>query len=503
MAKAQFAVAAGHRLTAETAAETLRAGGNAVDAAIAGALVACVVEPVLASLLGGGFLMARRPTGEARLLDFFVQTPRAKERDADLREIEADFGETRQVFHIGAGAIAAYGVPRGLVEAHAALGRTPFAELAAPAAALAKEGAPLSAFQAQVLEIVKPIFVATAEARRIFGDGEAPLKAGAPYRNPALADVIDTFAREGDRFMHEGEVARAVLSLDGGHLSALDLKRYAARWREPLTEARGAARLRLNPPPSLGGALIAFALCLIEAGDGPAEIARAFAATSRARLEARLNTDPFEGAARLLADDLVARYRREVAPRRASTRGTTHISVIDGSGMGAALTLSNGEGCGLVAPGTGLMPNNMLGEEDLVGPEPDAWTPDQRLSSMMAPMAIDWPDGRAAMLGSGGSNRIRTALAQVVAHVVDGGRRLEDAVAAPRVHVEGVKEPMAEFEDRLREDARDALLGAFPEARPWADDSMFFGGVHGVLRDARGGVEAGADHRRDGAVVIG
>ena len=498
-----FAVAAGHRLTAETAAETLRAGGNAVDAAVAGALTACVAEPVLASLLGGGFLMARKPNGDARLLDFFVQTPRVKERDADLREIEADFGETRQVFHIGAGSIAAYGVPRGLREAHDRLGRMPFAELAAPAIRLAAEGAPLSEFQAKVLEIVRPIFTATAEARTVFGDGEAPLKAGAAYRNPALGDVIDTFAREGDRFFHEGEVAQAVLALDGGHLTALDLKRYQARWREPLVEKRGAARMFLNPPPSLGGALIAFALRLMEAGDGPAETALAFAATSRARLESDLNHDPRGGALRLLGDDLVDRYRREIAPRRAAVRGTTHISVIDGAGMGAALTLSNGEGCGMVARGTGLMPNNMLGEEDLVGPDLMDWMPDQRLSSMMAPMAVDWPDGRAAMLGSGGSNRIRTALAQVLAHVVDGGARLEDAIAAPRVHVEGAKDPKADYEDRFREDRQAALLRAFPEAQAWPEDSMFFGGVHAVARDARGGVEAGADHRRDGAVIIG
>ena len=248
-------MAAGHRQTADIAAEVFRAGGNAVDAAIAGGLTACVAEPVLASLLGGGFLMARSASGETRLLDFFVQTPRGKARDFDLREIEADFGETRQVFHIGAGAIAAYGVPRGLAEAHARLGRMPFAELAAPAAKLARDGAPLSAFQAGVLEIVRPIFTATPEARQVFGDGEAPLKAGAAYRNPDLADVIETFTIEGDRFLHEGEVAAAVLALDGGHLTALDLKRYEAKWRAPLVETRRGARLHLNPPPALGGAL--------------------------------------------------------------------------------------------------------------------------------------------------------------------------------------------------------------------------------------------------------
>lgn len=143
------------------------------------------------------------------------------------------------------------------------------------------------------------------------------------------------------------------------------------------------------------------------------------------------------------------------------------------------------------------MPNNMLGEEDLVGERLNDWAPDTRLSSMMAPMALDRPDGSFAMLGSGGSNRIRTALAQVAAHVLDRDMRLEDAVAAPRVHVE--KWPEADFEDRFREDRRAALMAAFPEARPWSRRSMFFGGVHAVARDAKSGVEAAADDRRDGA----
>ncbi|MEX2519786.1 MAG: gamma-glutamyltransferase [Paracoccaceae bacterium] len=498
-----FAVAAGHRLTAEAAAETLHAGGNVVDAAIAAALVACVAGPALASLLGGGFLMLREPTGRVGLLDFFVQTPRRKiaAGEVDLRAVEADFGGARQVFHIGAGAIAAPGVPRGLAQAHREFGLIPFKELAAPAAKLAREGAALTAFQADVLAIIAPIVAASPAGLALFGDGTAPLKAGALYRNPELADVIETFGREGDRFCHEGEVAAALLSLDGGHLSALDLRRYQAKWREPLEETRGRARIFLNPPPALGGVLIAFALRLIERGDGPDSIARALEATARARLEANIDTAPADGAERLLAPDLVARYARELKGRRASLKGTTHISVIDRRGMGAALTLSNGSGCGLIAPGTGMMPNNMLGEEDLAGKHLNEWPLDTRLSSMMAPLTLERPDGGFAMMGSGGSNRIRSALTQVAAHVLDRGARLEDAVAAPRLHVETW--PEADFEDRLREDERAALVAAFPEARAWAEESMFFGGVHAAARDSKGGLEAAGDQRRDGFAIIG
>lgn len=500
-----FAIAAGDTLTANAAAEVLRAGGNAVDAAIAAALTACVTEPVLASLLGGGFMMVRQPDGKAKLLDFFVQTPKRKVSPADLdfRAIEADFGETTQSFHIGAGSIAAPGVARGLAEAHARYGATPFADLAAPAAETAAKGAPLAEFQAGVLEIVKPIYIATPEAARTFGDGERPLQAGELLRNPALADVIDTYAREGDRFIYEGEVAGAVLSLDGGHLSGADLKDYQAVWREPLIEQRGGARVIMNPPPALGGALIAFALRMMAADDAPVNVAQALAATSRARVESRISQDAIAGAARLLAPDLVALYQRELMQRKAAQRGTTHISVIDKDGLGVAITLSNGEGCGLIAPGTGLMPNNMLGEEDLMPCDWHEWGADMRLSSMMTPMAIEWPDGRAVMLGSGGSNRIRSALAQVTAQIIDHGARLEPAINAPRIHVEGAEAPRVDFEDRFREDHRAALLQAFPEATPWRITSMFFGGVHGVERGAKGGVDAAGDPRRNGTAIIG
>lgn len=497
----RFAVAAGARPVAEAAAEVLRAGGNSADAAVCGALVACVAEPALASLYGGGFLMARETSGKVGLLDFFVETPRRKAAigEVDLREVAADFGSARQVFHIGAGSVATPGVPRGLMEAHRRLGRAPFRELVGPAIRLAKEGAGLSAFQAEVLAIIGPIVAASPAALATFGDGTGPLKAGAVYRNEALADVLETFALEGDRFLIEGEPAQALVGMAGTHLTALDLKRYEARWREPLEEARGAWRLHLNPPPSLGGALVAFALRLIRSEDGPAETALALEATARARIEAALDRNAVAGAARLLAPDLAARYEAELRGRRAAIAGTTHISVIDSAGMAAALTLSNGSGSGLIVPGTGIMPNNMLGEEDLVGAAIEDWEPGARLASMMAPTIVTRSDGSVLVLGSGGSARIRSALALTLSRLIDREMRLEDSVAAPRVHAE--RWPEADFEDRVGEEARARLLSAFPEARGWAADSMFFGGVHAARREAKGAVEAAADHRRDGWAI--
>ena len=501
----RFAVAAGHELTAEAAAEVLRAGGNAVDAVIAAALAACVVEPALTSFFGGGFMMVREADGRTRLLDFFVQTPKRKSpaSEVDFRAVEADFGTTRQMFHIGAGAIAAPGVARGFVEAHRRLGAAPFADIVQPAIRLAHDGAVVTEFQAKVMGIISAIFHATPESMAVYGREDRLPHAGEVLGNTAFADVLEVYAHEGDRFIQEGEVAQALLSLDGGHLTAADLKDYRAVWREPLEETRAGARLSLNPPPSLGGVLIAFALRMMKEGAGPADVAMALAATSRARLETDLNHHPAEGAARLLAPDLAERYRRELAGRRASVLGTTHISVMDGHGMGAAVTMSNGAGGGLIAPGTGIMPNNMLGEEDLVAGGLGEWATDIRLSSMMAPIAVQWPDGTAAMLGTGGSNRIRSALSQVAARLIDGGGALDEAIAAPRIHVEGPAEPKVDAEDRFSAEERERLLAVAPEATMWPEDSMFFGGVHAVRRAPSGVVEAAGDARRHGAAIVG
>jgi len=300
--------------------------------------------------------------------------------------------------------------------------------------------------------------------------------------------------------VQEGEVAAALVALagPGGHLERADLARAAPVWRSPLRHRRAGAEIALNPPPSLGGALIRFALELTPPGAGPVEIAAALAATARARAETAIDRDPEAGAAALSRPETRSRHSLGGA-RPVSTRGTTQISVIDASGLGVALTLSNGEGCGLIVPGTGIMPNNMLGEADLLPDGFGTWSPGVRLASMMAPLAVAWPDGRAAMLGSGGSNRIRSALMQVLLGLLDRSEGLEAAIRAPRLHVEGAEDPVLDHEETgLAEADRAALRAAWPGARGWAAPSMFFGGAHGAMRTARGDVSAFGDPRRAG-----
>ena len=262
-------VAAGHPLTAHAAEEVLRAGGNAFDAVLAAHCVACVAEPVLASIGGGGFLLARDRAGHTRLYDFFAHTPGQLRPggELDFRPIVADFGTTTQEFHIGLGSIAVPGSVRGMFAVHRDLCSMPMRELMTPAIELAREGARLNELQAYIFSVVAPIYLASAEAKAIFAPEGALLRTGESYLNRELADFLEVLAGEGEDLFYRGEVAHVIerqCRTGGGLLRAEDLESYQVLKREPLQIDYRKARLWTNPPPSSGGILIAFALRLLD-----------------------------------------------------------------------------------------------------------------------------------------------------------------------------------------------------------------------------------------------
>lgn len=344
-----FAVASGHHLTTQTAAEVLRAGGTAVDAAIAGSLVACIAEPVLVSPLAGGFLMVSPPNKPVQILDAFIQTPKRKRSlaDVDIREIEVDFGQSTQKFHCGTGTIGTPGLIPGLFEAHIQFGRIPMTELAAPAIELARNGAVTTTFQAEVLGYVDAIFMSSVGSKALYAPDGKLLGDGDTLKNPQMADVLETMALEGPRFFQEGEVAQALLSLEGGHLTAEDLKSYRPIGRKPLQFTRRGMEVDLNPAPSLGGVQIALALQALPADPDARLLARCLYEVARIRKETDLDHHPARGEKIMLDPAMLVHLRKTLAGHQAATRGTTHVSVIDAKGMGASFTLSNGEGCGL------------------------------------------------------------------------------------------------------------------------------------------------------------
>lgn len=468
-------VAAGHPESAAAGAAALRAGGNAVDAAVGAMLASFAVESPLTGLGAGGYMIVHRG-GETTLLDFFVVasgldgTPRTEE----LAAVEVVFdASTVQTFHVGPVSCAVPGTPAGLVEALRRFGSMPLAELAAPAIRLARQGAPVNHQQAYILEILEPIHARLPGTRELYAPEGRTLREGETFRFEALAEALERFAAEGVVPFYRGEVAAALsdfVTERGGTLGRGDLAAYAAIERTPVrTEFRG-AEVMTNPQPSAGGTLITYSLDLLERlgrRSGPEQLVAAMDAANEHRA------------------DLLG--------------STTHISVIDAEGMCAAVTCSNGSGSGVLVPGTGVILNNMLGEEDLNPGGFHTIEPGRRVPSMMAPTVV-LRDGEVVLaLGSAGSNRIRSAILQTVVRVLEQGMGPQEAIDAPRLHSEAAvvqAEPGIDPEALARIEARGVPVARHPEL------NLFFGGVQAVARNPEtGALSGGGDPRRGGAVA--
>jgi gamma-glutamyltranspeptidase/glutathione hydrolase len=449
-------IAAGHAKTAEAAKIILEEGGNVFDAALAGLCAACVAEPVLCSLGGGGFLLAHRADGASVVYDFFAHTPKRRRPEAEVEfyPVQCDFGTAIQEFHIGMGATATPGAVRGLFAVHRDLGRMPMARIVEPAAALAREGVAVNELQSYIFSVVAPIYLATAEARATFAShgatGAQLLQPGEIFRLPSFADTLEALARDGEALFYDGAIAAAILRHSrerGGYLIREDLAGYRVQRRRPLARRYRGAEVLSNPPPSTGGILIAFALDLLGHADLPALrfgsarhlslLARVMEMTNEARIESGFDRrEPAAAEAALFDPALLEAYANLVRGHAAAPRGTTHISLMDDTGEAVSLSLSNGEGNGWLVPGSGIMLNNMLGEEDINPRGFHRWPSDRRLASMMAPSVLRFPDGRLAALGSGGSNRLRTAILQVLSNLIDFAMPVQAAVKSPRLHHE-------------------------------------------------------------------
>ena len=299
------AVACGHPGTAEAVREILEDGGNAFDGALAGFWAATVAEPVLCSLGGGGFLMARPAESAPCLYDFFVQTPhrRRPADELDFFPILADFGTATQEFHIGLGSTATPGAIKGLFEVHRDLASLPMQRLAEPAVRLAREGFQVREIDAYVYRVISPVLMAGTESKAVFSRPDGTLHdAGDHFAQPKLADTMEALAREGEQLFYAGELGRLLVAAcreGGGQLTRGDLAAYQVKRRAPLERRYRGARILTNPPPSSGGILIAFALELLAGQDpshakfGSAEhltlLTRVMDLTNRARIESRLH----------------------------------------------------------------------------------------------------------------------------------------------------------------------------------------------------------------------
>lgn len=485
-------VAAGDDGTAEAAAELLRAGGNAFDAVVAAGFASAITESCFTSLAGGGYLLARTASGDSALLDFFVDTPgRGLSAPADpvFEEVAVAFDAATQLFHCGPGSVAVPGVLAGYLEIHRRFGRVELGQVLAPAIRLAEQGCAVSPTQAHVFGLLEPILRRTPASRALYLRRDRLLRAGERFVNPELGAYLRVLATDPDDTVYVGDRAAAFAAENqagGGLITVEDLAAYRVIDRRPLTIPFAGRTVLTNPPPTFGGALLGLALTRLERA-GLAQADSPDRAAQLVEVMAGIDADRADG-----HPDVLAALADSGDPPPLASRGTTHITVVDDEGNVAAMTTSNGECSGDLIGGLGIACNNMLGEDDLHPDGFHAAPAGTRVASMMAPTVVLDADGRVELaLGSGGSKRIRSALLQVLVHVLVDNRELEEAVTAPRLHWDT---DHVEAEPGLDTTALDALADRWRVNR-WPAPNLYFGGVHAVAP----GLAAAGDPRRGGA----
>ena len=501
-------VAAGHPLTAQAGADVLRAGGNAVDAAVACVLMSFVTESPLTGPGAGGFMLVHTAAGTDHLLDFFVGAPGAglaSPEPAELEPIPVEFApEAIQVFNIGPSSCGAYGTPRGMAEALARFGTLSLDALVDAPARVAREGAPLTPIQAYLVRILGPILISRPEGGALYAPGGKLLETGDKFRHPELGDLLERLGAEGPDFLYEGDVAGAIsdhVLERGGLLTREDLAAYRVEEREPVRAHYRGVDVLTNPPPSSGGILIAYSLNLLEKLGRPGDLralVEVMDRTNRSRSAEFVQGLHMEGyLERFLAREAIESHALDIGSRLGST---THVAVLDADGGCATVTCSNGSCSGVIVPGTGMHLNNMLGEEDLNPLGFHLHEPGRRIPSMMSPTVVLRDGEPEVALGSAGSNRIRSAILQTILGVVDKGLGAQDAVNRPRVHFEG---GVIEAEPGVDAAGLDALEEAGWKVQRWTQRNLYFGGVQAVARDpATGELTGGGDPRRGGSAVL-
>jgi gamma-glutamyltranspeptidase/glutathione hydrolase len=495
-------VAAGHPLTAEAGADVLREGGNAVDAAVCAVLASFAVESPLTGLGAGGHMMVHEG-GETTLIDFFVAAPGldAIERTTELVPVPVRFdAETTQTFYVGPASCGVPGTAAGLSHALGRFGTMPLSSLVGPGIRLAREGAPVNRQQAYILEILAPIHEHMSGTRELYAPRGRRLEEGDVFAFPELGDTLERYGEEGADLFYKGELARRISDFvvgRGGYVGPGDLASYEAIERKPIDTVFRGTEVLTNPPPSSGGILISYCLGLLERlgpRSGPEQLVAAMEAANSRRDLAFAESLYEEGMEAGFLDpaglDLAA----------ADLLGsTTHISVLDAEGNCASVTCSNGSGSGVLVPGTGVILNNMLGEEDLNPAGFHLIAPGRRVPSMMAPTVV-LRDGKIVLaLGSAGSNRIRSAILQTIVCAIEQRFPVDAAIEASRLHFE---QGVVQAEPGIDEDAlrRIEARGVQVARRPAIN--LFFGGVQAVACDPRTGeLSGGGDPRRGGAVA--
>lgn len=456
-------IAGGHKNTVDAAENILRDGGNSFDAAIAGVFASFVCEYLYTSPAGGGALLACQKNRSPVLFDFFVETPAVNKKDVgDFQKIVADFGDTKQDFHIGMGSVGVPGVLPGLIHVHKKLGSLPFSVLVEQAVDLAKNGTKVSKNQQYLTQVLSPVISSSKKIKNMFLKNGRLLKYGDQFYNPEMGSFLENFLHENPEDFYVNEVCPLFFDsfASGGIIALKDLVGYRTKERVPLSKSYKNHNIFTNPLPSTGGEMVFMGLETLSNKNevGPENIEEAL---------------------------LAAQKTKKVASGPVGS--TTHLSIVDKNNNVASVTTTNGVGAGRLIKNTGIMPNNMLGEAHLNPGGFHCWDQKQRIPSNIAPTIVFKNQRPFLAIGSAGSSRIVSAILCTLSNIIDNKMDLAEAVGAPRLHIEG---------DTLHHEpfvGKEGYSFRTSSVVSWEEKNMYFGGVN-----IAGNQSSFGDDRRSG-----
>jgi gamma-glutamyltranspeptidase/glutathione hydrolase len=523
-------------IASDVGAQVLRAGGNAIDAAVATAFALAVTYPEAGNIGGGGFLVYQPHEGGADAYDFRETAPTGSHPEMWLDE-EGGYSPARQ--YVGPVAAGVPGTVAGLHRAWRDHGSLPWAELVAPAIALARNGFPIPEDLARTIAATLPRMEAYPASLAQFSRDGTPMAPGELLVQRDLARTLELIAADGPDAFYRGPIAEQIVALmasTGGLITAGDLASYRAVKRKPIRGTYRGYEIVSMPPPSSGGVALVQTLNMLEgydiAGEGfgsartlhliTEALRRTFA--DRARYLADPDFVKDMPVRRLTSKSYAADLRETISLNRAgksspatfewptASNDTAHFSVVDAQRNAVSLTYTlNGRyGNQMVVPGAGFLLNNEMGdfnpvpgltdERGLIGTTPNLAAPGKRMLSSMSPTIV-LKDGEVFMVtGARGGRSIISTVLQTIMNVVDHGMNAQAAVDARRIHHQWLP-------DRLRYEpqsfSRDTL-----NALRWLGHEIEQGGASWsnaeviVVADD-GWLEGGDDRRRSRGSVAG
>jgi len=521
-------VVSANRLASEVGASVLRAGGNAVDAAVATGFALAVVHPTAGNIGGGGFMVIRWPDGRTTAIDFREKAPGA----ANPRMFLDDNGEySSQIHHNSHLSVGVPGTVAGFAYAQAKYGAADWDALVAPAVRLAGDGFVVSDNLSRSLRGgLRSMARYPASVAAYSKEGE-PYEPGETIRLPDLARTLERIRQQGRDGFYTGETARLIaaeMRRGGGLITEADLAAYQPKERVPVHGTFRGYDVISMPPPSSGGVALVEMLNILEGYDLKAmghnsapyihHLTEAMRRAFRDRAQYLADPDfaelPLD---KLTGKAYAAELRRGIDEGHATPSApadvvqsyespeTTHFSVVDASGTAVSVTytLEAGYGSKIVVPGAGFLLNNEMGdfnagpgittESGLIGTEPNLARPGQRMLSSMTPSIIAKDGDLVAIVGSPGGRTIINTVLEVVLNVTEFGMDIQQAVDAPRLHHQWLPDRLSIEDGGATPDVVAALEAMGHSVRVGGRQ----GSAHSIMIDPRTGERLGAADPRD------